>query len=88
MLSLLLGAACSSDRACDVSYKDAVNKAPNKPDLPNVSVDEGRDKNTITLGRKVHLGDAKMNAGEIARRRPGNRTVAKRDKCSARWGRI
>jgi hypothetical protein len=42
--------ANSADNPRDISYKDNVKKALEQADLKDVTVDEDRDKNTITLG--------------------------------------
>jgi len=67
---LLIGLACSSQRASqtspamdDNSYKDSVKQALQQAELQDVTVDEDRDKNTITLGGKVHSENARMQAG-------------------------
>jgi osmotically-inducible protein OsmY len=74
---LLIGLACSSQRtANDISYKDQVQKALEQADLKDVSVSEDRDKNTITLGGKVHSENAKREAGRVAQSAAGNRIVA------------
>src|ERR1700730_19083259 len=73
---LLVGFACSSQRASDEPRKDMVKKALEQADLADVTVDEDRDKNTITLGGKVHSDDAKVRAGDVARAASGNRVVA------------
>ena len=63
---LLLSTVACSQRANDVSYKDNVKKALEQADLKDVTVDEDRDKNTITLHGKLHSENAKQQAGEIA----------------------
>jgi hyperosmotically inducible protein len=75
VLALLLGVACSS-RSNNVSYKDSVKKALEQVDLKGVTVDEDRDKNTITLGGKVHSENAKQQAAEVAQAAAGNRIIA------------
>jgi hypothetical protein len=49
-ITLVLNIACSANHANDVSYKDQVKRALEQADLKDVTVDEDRDKNTITLG--------------------------------------
>ena len=39
-------------------------------------MDEDKDKNTITLGGKVHSEDARQEAGQVAKAAAGNRTIA------------
>ena len=81
---LLLGLACSSQRASQSapatddnnSYKDSVKQALQQAELQDVSVDEDRDKNTITLGGKVHSENARIQAGQIAQAAAANRTIA------------
>ena len=78
---LLFGLACSSQRPGqaakdDNSYKDAVKQALQQAEFQDVTVDEDRDKNTITLGGKVHSENARMQADEVAKAAAGNRTIA------------
>ena len=80
---LLIGLACSSQRASqtspamdDNSYKDSVKQALQQTELQDVTVDEDRDKNTITLGGKVHSENARMQAGQVAQAAAANRTIA------------
>ena len=80
---LVMGLACSSQRPTqtatsrdDNSYKDSVKQALQQAELQDVSVDEDRDKNTITLGGKVHSEDARMQAERVAQSAAGNRTIA------------
>src|SRR5947208_8070744 len=68
--------ANSADNPSDVSYKDNVKKALEQADLKDVTVDEDRDKNTITLGGTVHSENAKQQAAEVAKAAAGNRIVA------------
>ena len=75
VLALIVGVACSN-RANTMSYGDNVKKALEQADLKDVTVAEDRDKNTITLGGKVHSENAKKQAGEVAQATAGNRIVA------------
>jgi hyperosmotically inducible periplasmic protein len=75
VLALIVGVACSN-RANTMSYGDNVKKALEQADLKDVTVSEDRDKNTITLGGKVHSENAKQQAGEVAQASAGNRIVA------------
>lgn len=75
LLALVLGVACSS-RSNNVSYQDSVKKALEQVDLKDVTVDEDRDKNTITLGGTVHSENAKQQAAEVAQAAAGNRIIA------------
>jgi len=73
---LILSTVACSQRANDVSYKDSVKKALEQADLKDVTVDEDRDKNTVTLRGKVHSENAKQQAGEIAQAAAGTRIIA------------
>jgi len=73
---LVLSTVACSQRANDVSYKDNVKKALDQADLKDVSVDEDRDKNTITLHGKLHSENAKQQAGEVAQAAAGSRIIA------------
>jgi len=72
-----LGLACSSRRnPDDISYKDNVQKALEQAELKDVTVSEDHDRNTITLGGKVHSDDAKRAAGDGTRATAGSRIIA------------
>src|SRR5438445_12270923 len=83
---LLVSIACSSNQratnaanvksANNASYKDNVKKALEQADLKDVTVEEDRDKNTITLGGTVHSENAKQQAAEVAKAAAGNRIIA------------
>jgi osmotically-inducible protein OsmY len=75
MLMLLVGGACSTTRPNNISYRDGVNKALQQAGLQNVTVDEDRNKNTITLRGIVSSDYAKLEAGELARAAAGDRIV-------------
>ena len=75
LLALIVGVACSN-RANTTSFGDSVKKALEQADLKDVTVAEDRDKNTITLGGKVHSENAKQQAAEVAQAAAGNRIVA------------
>src|SRR5205085_7286331 len=75
LLALIVGVACSN-RANTTSFGDSVKKALEQADLKDVTVDEDRDKNTITLGGKVHSENAKQQAAELAQAAAGNRILA------------
>jgi hypothetical protein len=60
----------------NASYKDSVKQALQQADLTDVTVDEDRDKNTITLGGKVHSENAKLQAAEVAKAQAGERNIA------------
>lgn len=74
-LALSLGLACSTKPTDNASYSDGVKKALVQAELTDVSVNEDRDKNTVTLGGTVHSDEAKMQAAEIAQAAAGTRTV-------------
>lgn len=65
-----------SQRARTDSYKDSVKQALEQADYKDVTVDEDRDKNTITLGGKLHSDIAKQKAGEVAQSAAGDRVIA------------
>ena len=71
---LFLSLACS--HRDNVSYKDDVTKALEQADLKEVTVSEDQDKNTITLGGKVHSSDAKAKAADIAKTAANTRIIA------------
>ena len=73
LLVTLLAVACSQRQT--VSYSDSVKKALEQADLKDVTVTEDRDKNTITLGGKLHSEDAKQQAGQIAQAAAGSRII-------------
>ncbi len=72
---LMLSTVACSQRAND-AYKDSVKKALEQADIKDVTVDEDRDKNTITLRGKLHTENAKQQAGEIAQAAAGTRVIA------------
>ena len=74
LVALLATVACSQRQT--VSYGDSVKKALEQAELKDVTVTEDRDKNTITLGGKVHSEDAKRQAGQVAQAAAGNRIIA------------
>ncbi len=76
LVGLLAVASCSNRRADRNSYKDAVSRALEQADLKGVRVTEDQDKNTITLGGKLHSDEAKARAGEIARSAAPGRVIA------------
>lgn len=67
LVALLAVSACSNRRSDQSSFRDRVTKALEQADLKGVTVTEDRDKNTITLGGKLHSEDAKARAGEVAK---------------------
>jgi osmotically-inducible protein OsmY len=73
LLALLSTLGCSQRQT--VSYGDTVEKALQQADLKDVTVTEDRDKNTVTLGGKLHSEDAKQQAGQIAQAAAGNRII-------------
>ncbi len=74
LLLTLATVACS--RTSNVSYEDAVQTALQQADLKDISVSEDKDKNTITLGGKLHSEDAKNQAAQVAQSAAPGRTVA------------
>ncbi len=72
---LLTLGACTNRAADNVSYKDNVKGALKQAELTDVSVDENRDKNTITLGGTVHSDDAKQTAAKVAKGAAGDRII-------------
>ena len=80
LVALLAGVACSrtniASNTNNPSYKDSVKKALEQADLTDVTVAEDADKNTITLGGKVHSENAKQQAAQVAQSAAGNRIVA------------
>jgi len=75
LMLVLAGVACSS-RANNTDYKDSVKNALDQADLKGVTVAEDVDKNTITLGGKLHSEDAKQQAAQVAQSAAGNRIIA------------
>jgi osmotically-inducible protein OsmY len=74
---LVLGIGCSSKpNSANQGYKDNVKKALEQADLKDVTVDEDRDKNLVTLGGTVHSEDAKTRAAEVAKSAAPNRVIA------------
>src|SRR5207302_6641711 len=73
--ALLMGLGCTNPRNNETSYKDAVSKALEQADLRDVTVTEDRDKNTITLGGKVHSDDASAKAEDVAKSTEPNRII-------------
>ena len=86
--ALFLTLACSSERAADnrtvsdqraaddASFKDSVQRALEQADLKDVTVSEDRDKNTITLGGKLHSDEAKAQAAKVAQGAAPKRIIA------------
>lgn len=70
---LTIGVACNRSIA---SYKQNVKTALEQADLKDVTVSEDADKNTITLGGKVHSEDAKTKAASVAQANAGSRIIA------------
>jgi hyperosmotically inducible periplasmic protein len=73
LVALVATVSCSQRQT--VSYDNSVKKALEQADLKDVTVTEDRDKNTITLGGKLHSEDAKQQAGQIAQAAAGNRII-------------
>ena len=77
LVVLFFGVGCSNEN--NISYRDGVQKALQQADLKDVTVSEDKDKNTITLGGKLHSDDAKAKAAEVARKRCGHPNHSQRD---------
>jgi osmotically-inducible protein OsmY len=75
-LMLLFATVACSSRANNTAYKDSVKNGLDQADLKGVTVAEVVDKNTITLGGKLHSEDAKQQAGQVAQSAAGNRIIA------------
>jgi osmotically-inducible protein OsmY len=75
LAALFVGVSCTK-RGDTNSYKDSVTRALEQADLKGVTVSEDRDKNTITLGGKLHSDDAKSRAGEVAKSAAQPRVIA------------
>lgn len=73
---LALALACSQRNGNQTSYKDQVKQALQQADLKDVTVDEDKDENTITLGGKVSSENSKAQAGNIAQAAAANRVIA------------
>src|SRR5215472_10968537 len=74
VLALLFTFACSQ-RQNSVSYRDSVKNALEQADFKSVTVDEDGNKNTITLGGRLHSEDAKLQAAQLAQASAGNRII-------------
>ena len=74
LVVLFFGVGCSNEN--NISYRDGVQKALQQADLKDVTVSEDKDKNTITLGGKLHSDDAKAKAAEVAKSAAGTRIIA------------
>ena len=74
---LVIGLGCSNKQSPQTSdLKDNVRTTLEQADLKDVTVDEDRDKNLITLGGTVHSEDAKTRAAEVAKTAAPNRVIA------------
>lgn len=76
VLAIFLALGCSGNRNSNPPLKDQVKKALQQADLQNVTVDEDRGKNLITLGGTVHSVDNKTKAMEVAKAAAPNRVIA------------
>jgi osmotically-inducible protein OsmY len=70
---VLATVACS--RASKASYKDVVQRSLEQANLKGVTVAEDQNKNTITLGGKVHFVAAKDQAAQVAQAVAGRRVI-------------
>ena len=75
VISLMIGMACSKTQTANPSYEDAVKNALKQAELTDVSVNEDKDKNTITLGGSVHSENARDEATRISKAAAGSRMV-------------
>lgn len=74
-LTLTSGFGCTTKAADPVAYSDNVKKSLEQSELTDVSVNEDREKNTITLGGSVHSEDSKNKAAEVAKSVAGARII-------------
>src|SRR6266576_1679207 len=74
LAALLLTVACS--HRDKILYKDDVKKALEQAELKDVTVSEDQDKNTITLGGRVHSKEAKAKAADVAKAAANTRIIA------------
>ena len=75
VLAIFVALGCSH-RSSNPPLKDNVKKALQQADLQNVTVDENRGKNLITLGGTVHSADAKARAMDVAKSAAPSRVIA------------
>ncbi len=76
VLAIFFALGCSGHRSSNPSLKDNVNKTLQQADLQNVTVDEDRGKNLITLGGTVHSPEAKTRAMDLAKAAAPTRVIA------------
>jgi osmotically-inducible protein OsmY len=76
VLAIFFALGCSGNRSSNPPLKDTVKKAMQQADLQQVTVDEDRDKNLITLGGTVHSPDAKARAMDVAKAAAPSRVIA------------
>ena len=76
VLAIFLALGCSGNRGSNPPLKDQIKKALQQADLQNVTVDEDRGKNLITLGGSVHSVENKTKAMEVAKAAAPNRVIA------------
>ncbi|HKU21795.1 MAG TPA: BON domain-containing protein [Terriglobales bacterium] len=76
VLAIFFALGCSGNRSSNPEFKDSVKKSLQQADLQNVTVDEDRDKNLITLGGTVHSPDAKNRAMDVAKAAAPTRVIA------------
>jgi osmotically-inducible protein OsmY len=65
-----------SNHSSNPPLKENVEKSLQQADLQNVTVDEDRDKNLITLGGAVHSPEAKSRAMDVAKAAAPSRVIA------------
>ena len=76
MLAALFLVTAACNESGRKSQADAVKQALQQADLKDVTVSDDADKNTVTLGGKLHSEDAKNRAGEVAKSAAPDRTIA------------
>lgn len=74
VLAIFFALGCSHSN--NPPLKDNVKKALQQADLQNVTVNEDRGKNLITLGGTVHSPDSKTKAMDVAKSAAPNRVIA------------
>ncbi|HEV2116937.1 MAG TPA: BON domain-containing protein [Terriglobales bacterium] len=76
VLAIFFALGCSGNRSGNPALKNTVKKALQQADLQNVTVDEDRGKNLITLGGTVHSAEAKTRAMDVAKSAAPSRVIA------------
>lgn len=76
VVAIFFTLGCSGNRSSNPALKDTVRKSLQQADLGDVTVDEDRAKNLITLGGTVHSPDAKNRALDVAKSAAPTRVIA------------